>query len=829
MFKKKNKAEPLPAGITGMSVPEQEKTPNKKSKASKKKKDKSIHLPQTVSESIPYKYIYSNGIIEIENGKFSKSYKIPDVNFKTATDDAQWTLAEQYSEFICTFDADTEIEITLYNKTIDAEDFQKKVFIPMRSDSLNGYREEFNHMLAQKMEGAKNNLETNKYLTVTIKAKSIDLAIEKFSQIDRTVEESLSLMTKTGATAMTMIERLELLNSIYNGDEAKSLTETRVIDGHQVAAFSLENCIRQGITTKDVIGPSSMEFKRDGGMIGDSLIRSYIVTEYPTWIRGTILTDFASIPTNMLVSVYFKPLDQGKSIKEVKRQGVNISSLIIDAQKKASRSGYSADLISPDLQDAKEETNSIMNKITRENVRLFTTTFVFTLFADNEEDMKRCEEQLKLIATKNLLSISRADNQQEFALATALPLGNKKLMNERFMTSQSIASIIPFDVKEVRQENGMYYGLNAVSKNMILYNRSLDKINPCGCILGMPGAGKSFAAKREIIDVLLSTDDEVYVIDPEREYTTLAKSMNGEVIKIANGSNVYINPMDMNLNNHDDSGDPVKIKADFMETIVEIMVGGRYGLQPQEKSIINRSVINVYEPYIRHLKRTGLNQDFEHAPTLVDLYNDLCQQPQLEAQNIALSLERYVRGGLDIFSHRTNVSTTSRFMVYDIKDIGEGLKELGLQIALDNIWNKMIENSLSKKRTWIYIDEFYLMMQKPSSAEYISQIWKRARKWAGVPCALTQNVEDMLKSDKARDVINNSSFILMLGQSAINKQQLTQLFGISPTEQKYISSAKPGMGLIRINDNLIPVDDSFPTDTKLYKLMSTKPDEKLIL
>lgn len=338
MFKKKNKADPLPIGITGMSASEQEKLPNKKSKVSKKKKDKSIHLPQNVSESIPYKYIYSNGIIEIENGKFSKSYRIPDVNFKTATDDAQWTLAEQYSEFICTFDADTEIEITLYNKTIDAEDFQKKVFIPMRSDSLNGYREEFNHMLAQKMEGAKNNLETNKYLTVTIKAKSIDLAIEKFSQIDRTVEESLSLMTKTGATAMTMIERLELLNSIYNGDEAKSLTETRVIDGHQVAAFSLENCIRQGITTKDVIGPSSMEFKRDGGMIGDSLIRSYIVTEYPTWIRGTILTDFASIPTNMLVSVYFKPLDQGKSIKEVKRQGVNISSLIIDAQKKASRS-----------------------------------------------------------------------------------------------------------------------------------------------------------------------------------------------------------------------------------------------------------------------------------------------------------------------------------------------------------------------------------------------------------------------------------------------------------------------------------------------------------
>ena len=438
--------------------------------------------------------------------------------------------------------------------------------------------------------------------------------------------------------------------------------------------------------------------------------------------------------------------------------------------------------------------------------------------------MKSFEDQLKLIGNKNLISIRALNFQQEAGFNSSLPIGRNDLHLQRLMTTQSIASIIPFDVKEVRQEGGMYYGQNAVSHNMILYNRLTD-INPNGCILGMPGSGKSFAAKREMINVLLNTEDEIYVIDPEREYKVLADAFGGSIVKIAAGSEVYINPFDINLENSDDAGDPIKVKSDFIETIVEIMVGGKFGLSPIEKSIIGRSVINIYEPYLQRLKKKGLTQDPEHAPTLVEFYNDLVRQPQGEAVNLALSLERYVKGALDVFSHRTNIKVDKRFVVYDIKDIGAGLKELGLQIALDNIWNRMIENRQKGKRTWFYIDEFYLMMQKPTSAAYISQIWKRARKWNGVPCAITQNVEDMLKSEEARTIINNSPFIIMLGQSPINKQQLSQMMNISPTEQKYIATAKPGRGLIRIGEDLIPMDDSFPKDTKLYKIMTTNPSE----
>lgn len=798
---------------------------NKKSEASNQNKS----IPKSAADSIPYLNVYNNGVIEVSRGKFSKTYKLPEVNFKTADDGRQYSLAEQYSQFISSFDSSVNIEITLYNKTIDIEEFKKEMFIEMKNDDLNGYREEYNKMLEDKMVGAKNNLITEKYLTLTVDAEDIFIANEKFQQIDNTVADTLATMTKASVRPMELVERMNLLYSVYNPDVDKPLYETRNIDGHFVESFSLENCERQGITTKDVIAPPSMQFMGNKIMIGDKVAKSYYVHNYPTWIKGTILTDFSAIPTNMLVSVYFKAQETQDSIKMVKRQSVNINSNIVEQQKRAMRSGYSAELISNDLQNAKAESEELMNSITKDNAKLFTTTFVITLFADSDEELKSFEDQLKLIGNKNLITINPLSLQQESGLNSCIPVGNNQVKIDRLMTTQSIGSIIPFDVQEVKDKGGMYYGLNAISQNMILKDRSAG-LNPNSCILGMPGAGKSFAAKREMLNVLLSTEDDVYVIDPEREYKPLADALGGSVVKIANGSRTYINPFDLNIKNVGDEGsetDPVKIKSDFIQTVCEIMIGGRYGLSPLEQSIIDRSVRNVYEPYMQYLRKTGKDQDIEHAPTLVDFYDDLVLQPQPEAQNIALSLERYVKGALDIFAHTTNLEIKNRFTVYDIKEIGAGLMELGLQVCLDNIWNKMITNHEKNKRTWIYIDEFYIMMQRDSSASYISQIWKRARKWDGFPCAITQNVEDMLKSEDARTIINNCSFIILLGQAPLNKQQLSNMYSLSSVEQKYISSAKPGMGLIYTNENIIPVNDDFPKNTKLYKLMTTRPDERM--
>lgn len=809
-----------------MAKKQKAKQPAKNAKNVKKEQPKSKQAKNTIADSIPYLRVYKNGMIEVEEGRYSKSYRFPEVNFKTATDDDQRKIAEVYSGFLSSFDSGTDIEVTLYNKSIDIEDFKRQVFIPMKADQLNDYREEYNKMLLDKMSGAKNNLQIDKILTISIEATDQMAAADKFAQIDNTVTEQISMMTKQGVTPMTLDERLDLLNIIYKQDEARPLYEKRMIDGHISESFSIENCIQQGITTKDLVGPESMEFNSKCGKLGEYIVRTFYVSNYPTWIKGTVLTDFSAIPTNMIASVHFHPMNQDDAIKLVKRQGVNISSSLLEAQKKALNSGYDPNLISPDLLTANEEVKDLLESITRDNSKLFTTNFVISIFAKSDEEMKGYEEQLKMIANRNLLTVLPLTMQQEAAFNTALPLGNSQVYVERLMTSQTVASIIPYDVKEIRQKGGMYYGQNASSKNMILYDRTTD-INPNGCILGMPGAGKSFSAKREMINVMLNTEDEIYIIDPEREYKPIAEALGGSIIKIANGSTVYINPFDLNLENKDEGGDPVKVKTDFIETICEIMVGGKFGLSPIEKSIIDRAVSSIYDPYVSHLSRTGMTHDFKNAPTLDDFYSNLCMQPQVEAMNLALSLERFVKGALDIFSHHTNVDITNRLTVYDIKDIGPGLKELGLQVALDNIWNHMIENHAMNKRTWVYIDEFYLMMQKPTSAAYISQIWKRARKWHGVPTAITQNVEDMLKSEDARTIINNSPFVLMLGQSPLNKQQLSDMMNISPQEQKYIASAKPGMGLIRIGDSLIPMDDTFPKNTKLYKIMTTKPEERL--
>lgn len=805
---------------------EQHKTQNTKKQA---KKEKTLMTaPKTTTDSIPYVSVYENGVIEVRKGFFSKSYQLPDVNFKLIAPVNQEQMATTYAELISSFGPEIDVEITMHNRTVDVDEFERTVFLEPRNDDLNEYRTEYNQMLKDKMQLSKNNLTTDKYLTITIPAYDIFEANEKFTQIDETVRDAMSLITRTEVQPLNIIDRLDILNHIYNGDFAVPLQKVQNIHGTEIQSFSLENCAKQGITTKEAIGPSYIKRHQNYIQIGeDTLVKSYAVSNYPTWIKGTIVTDFTALASNALISLYFNTMNQEDAIKFVRRQGVNVASKIVSTQKKSVGKGIDPSLISPSTQADKENIDSLLDTMTKEDVKLVSVSFVITIFGKDEQELKTIEQQVKSLATKNLISIQPLTNLHEMAFNHALPLGNKQLQKDRLMTSQSIASMIPFDVKEIRKEKGMYYGLNAVSKNMILHNRSQDTLNPNACILGMPGSGKSFAAKRELINVLLNTEDEVYVLDPERDYTPIAEAMNGSIVKIANGSNSYINPFDLNLQNtSDDKGDPVKVKSDFIETICEIMVGGKLGLTPLDLSIINRACMAIYEPFVLYLKKSGKTQDMNKAPVMKDFYQAIVAQPYPEAQNLALSLERFVKGSLDIFSHHTNVDVDNRFVVYDIKDVGGGLKELASHIALDHVWNKTIENFYRSLATWIYIDEFHLMTQKESSIAYVSSIWKRARKWRGIPCALTQNVEDMLKSPETRTIINNCALTMLLGQAPMNKLQLSELLGISTDEQKYIAAAKPGMGLLRIHEDSIPFDDSFPRNTKLYSIMTTKPEER---
>ena len=405
-----------------------------------------------------------------------------------------------------------------------------------------------------------------------------------------------------------------------------------------------------------------------------------------------------------------------------------------------------------------------------------------------------------------------------------MPLGVNKLKVERLLNTRAAAIFLPFAVKELWQDDGMYYGLNGVSKQMILYNRS-SAVNGNGCIFGVPGSGKSFSAKREIVNVLLHTDDEVFVIDPENEYGPLAKLFHGSSIRIAPGSGVHINPMDMGLDYSAEGDDPITMKADFIASICEAATGSRYPLTPIQKSVIDRCVKNVYKGYVDELRATGKTEDPTIVPTLMDLYKEIQLQPEPEAHNLALTLEKFVKGTQNTFAFRTNVNINNRFTIYNIKDIGTGMKAIGLQVCLDNIWNKMIENYKKGKRTWLYCDEFHLLTQTEISAKYTQQIWRRARKWNGIPTGITQQVEDMMKTEEGRAIIGNSEFVMMLQMNPYGRAQMQQMYNLTDAEMEYITSSGSGHGLIYNGKDIIPFIDEFPRDTKLYKAMTTKVGE----
>lgn len=795
----------------------------------KKEKKEPEKIPHSTIDSIPYDAAYQNGIIKVKSGYYSKSYLFPEVNFYAANEKPQWDIAEGYANFISSFDATTTVFMTLYNRSINKEEAISKITIALKDDGLDEYRREYNDMVTNKLSNT-NNLFLQPILTITVQAIDIFEADQKFSnQIDKNVADYLSLISDKSVSPMSIAERLDVLNSIYNKETYIPLTQKTEINGKVIETFSLQECANQGISSKEALAPDFMDITNKRILINEhTYAKGYYIQTYPSYLKGNVITDLCNLPTNTLVTTVYSVMDTLEGIKEIKAKSGNVRGELIERQKKASHKGYSVDLLSPDLNDAKEESELMLEKVTKDDDKAIKITVLITIFADSEDELRAYETQLKLITNKHQLSLRVANRRHEMVLNTCLPIGNMQIDNKRLVTTETVYSLSPYSVKNLSSDKGIYYGVHGIGGNLILYNR-MDSLNPNCAILGVPGSGKSFIAKEEIINILLSTDDDIYIIDPEGEMTEIAKALGGSVIKISKGSDYHINPFDMTLDNADDDApDPIKTKCDFITTIMDIMIGGRYGLSPIERSILDRCTNEIYDPYVKYLNSNNISQDYEKAPTLIDLYNCLKAQPQPEAMNMALSLERYVKGGVDTFAYTTNLDITNRFTVYNIKDIGASLKELGLQICLDNVWNKMIENFKKGKRTWFYIDEFYLMMQKPTSAAYVAEIWKRARKWNGLPCAITQNVEDLLKSEDARTVINNCATVIMMGQAPMNKQQLVKMYGLSPTEQKYIESPKPGTGLIIINNKIIvPMINEFPKNTKLYKIMTTKPDERI--
>lgn len=794
-------------------------------KSKQAKKSPLTDVPKTAQGSIPYLGVYENGIFQNDENTYSKVYKIPDMNFLIEDTERQKEIFGNFMELLSSFGPEVHVQQLIFNKTIKPAELESKVLMKTQNDKLNEYREEMNEMLIDKMAKASNNIIHEKYFVLSVEADDIVTAKATFERLDREISAGFERVTKTTTKPLTLIERLSLMYDIYNMDSnVPFYRRTKMKKDNVMESFNMRHIQKMGLTSKDVIGPSALTFERDYMIIGTTYARAMMVSNLPSFLRGDILTELSNMPFNMLTSVHYRALPQSKAITLLKNKLVDVNANVVTLQKKASRNGYSVDVISPEIKQASQEVESLMGDLTQDNQKLFYTTITAVIFAKTKEELDENTKLFQATAERFVCQAMILATQQEAGLTTALPLGRNKLKVERLLNSRAAAIFLPFGVKELWQDDGMYYGLNGVSKQMILYNRS-SAINGNGCIFGVPGSGKSFSAKREIVNVLLHTDDDVFVIDPENEYAGLAKLFYGSSIRIAPGSDVHINPMDMGLDYSAEGDDPITMKADFIASICEAATGSRYPLTPIQKSVIDRCVKNVYREYIRTLRAEGKSEDAKIVPTLRDFYEEVKLQPEPEAHNLALALEKFVEGTQNSFAFRTNVNVNNRFTIYNIKDIGTGMKSIGLQVCLDNIWNKMIANYKKGKRTWLYCDEFHLLTQTEISAKYTQQIWRRARKWNGIPTGITQQVEDMMKTEEGRAIIGNSEFVMMLSMNAYGRAQMQQMYNLTDAEMEYITSSGSGHGLIYNGKDIIPFVDEFPKDTKLYNAMTTKAGE----
>ena len=792
-------------------LPSQKKAPSKKN---------NFVVKKSIQETIPYQAAHiSNGIFEVSPGVFSKAYTFQDINYHTATEEDQQNFLLKYGQLINRFDPSITFQIVINNRNVDMKTFKSNNLLSMKNDDLDVYRKEYNQIILKKMEEGRNNLVKERYLILNTEAESVDVAEHIFNRLDAEILNAFKEIGGSTATAMTTPERLELLYDIFNiGNEGNFLAEMKTENG-TIKSTDLENLTRMGVSTKDLIAPSGFDFKKDYFRMGDKYARVLYLVDLPNSVSDKFMSELTGASCNMVTSINLASVAPDKAVKIVKRQMVNINANMQEAQKQASKSGYSMDLISADLKQAQEEANDLLQDLTGRNQKMFLMTFTLMIISDSFDQLDTDTEIIQSIGRKHLCNIKKLNYQQENGLDTTLPLGRNELSIKRTLTTESTIIFSPFDTQELIQKEGMYYGQNASSHNLILYSRKTAD-NGNGWILGTPGSGKSFSAKREMSNVFLNTDDDILIIDPEREYSPLVKAFGGEIVRIAPGSHFHLNPLDMDKQYADDE-DPIVLKADFVLSLCETVIGGRYGLTPSQRTIIDRCVRLLYQDYV---------QDFDKSktPTLLQFQKVLESQPEREAREIALAFEIYTKGSLDVFAHQSNVDVDNRFVVYDIKDIGSNIKTMAYLIVLDAIWNRVIQNRRKGKRTWIYIDEVYILFEREESTNFIRQIFSRCRKWGGLITCITQNVEPILQNTIATSMLSNSAFIQLLNQAPVDRDILANLLHISPTQVGYINNAPAGQGVLYIQgQGIIPFRDNFSKAIapSLYGVLTSKPSE----
>lgn len=761
---------------------------------------------KSAQDSIPFQRMFPDGICRVTDYYYSKTVQFQDINYQLNQNEDKTAIFDSWCDFLNYFDSSIHFQLSFVNLAANKDSYAQTIAIPPRADAFNQLRAEYTKMLQMQLARGNNGLVKTKFITFGVEADNLKTAKPRLERIEIDI---LNNFKRLGVQAEPLNghDRLKLMHDVLHMDEQEPFR------------FSWDWLAPSGLSVKDFIAPSSFEFRTGSSFaVGKKYGRASFLQILAPELNDRMLADFLDMESSVIVSMHIQSVDQVKAIKTIKRKITDLDKMKIEEQKKAIRAGYDMDIIPSDLATYGNEAKKLLQELQSRNERMFLLTFIILNTAGSMQQLKNNVFQANSIAQKYNCQLTTLDFRQEEGLMSSLPLGLNEITIQRGLTTSSVAIFVPFTTQELFQtgKEALYCGINALSNNLIMVDRKLLK-NPNGLILGTPGSGKSFSAKREIANVFLVTDDDIIICDPEAEYGPLVEHLHGQVIKISPTSTDYINPMDLNLNYSDDEN-PLSLKSDFILSLCELIVGGKDGLMPVEKTIIDRCVRLVYRNYLNDPRP-------ENMPILGDLYEELRKQDEKEAQYIATALEIYVTGSLNVFNHQTNVDVHSRVVAYDIKELGKQLKKIGMLIVQDQVWNRVTVNREAHKSTRYYIDEMHLLLKEEQTASYTIEIWKRFRKWGGMPTGVTQNVKDLLSSREVENIFENSDYIYMLNQASGDRQILAKQLNISPHQLSYVTHSGEGEGLLFYGNIILPFVDRFPKDTELYRVLTTKPQE----
>lgn len=764
----------------------------------KKNKEK-FKIPKSVQDAIPIDAMWEDGIFLVGKNKYSKCFKFTDINYSVASREDKEEMFLEYSELLNSFDTGATSKITIINRRLNKLDFQKTMFIKLEDDELDKYRKEYNKMLLDKAT-ASNGIVQEKCITITIEKKNIEDARLYFLRIGT---ELINKFKELGSVCVELeaVERLQLFHDFYRVGEETAFN------------FDFISNMRKGHSFKDYICPDTFEIKDDYIKIGNRYARVLFLKEYANYIKDSMVAELTDINKNSMMSIDVIPIAMDEAVREAENRRLGVETNITNWQRRQNANNNFSAIIPYDLEMQREQSKEFLDDLITRDQRMFMSVLTMVHTAETKEELDNDTEEILTIARKNLCQFGVLRFQQLDGLNTAMPFGVRKIDTLRTLTTESLAVFMPFRVQEIRETNGIYYGQNVISKNMIIADRK-KLLNGNSLVFGVSGSGKSFITKEEIVFTMLKDKNaDVIVIDPENEYTPLVKALGGEVIKVSATSGNHINAMDMNKN-YADGANPVILKSEFILSLCEQLIGSD-NLGAKQKSIIDRCTASTYRYYLQ-----GNYQGT--PPTLQDFYQELLKQEETEAKEIALAIELFVNGSLNTFAKQTNVDTENRLICYNILDLGKQLLPLGMLVVLDSILNRITQNRAKGRNTYIFIDEIYLLLRNEYSANFLYTLWKRVRKYGAYLIGITQNVEDMLQNNTARAMMANSELIIMLNQASTDRAELAKLLNISDLQLSYITNVGSGEGLLKIGSSLIPFSNKFPKDTELYKLMTTK-------